>query len=719
MRMLSFLRVEINRIIRSRVTWLFIVLTMSTPLFGFTILKLTYTETASSRMIANPVITGTIGASVLFALFTLFDLDRVNKYKVSMLTDSISSATALHIARMGAIFFVSIVTGFLTILAYFPYTMAGMQSFANPRLYLEFYLIFMIPGMWIGSLIGAISYQISQRMDISLVLVAACVLLNFSGFISRDFILCWLAPYIPILSDGFGNARPIYMGLYNRAFWIMFLVGAWLFSLSFSRKYEKGLFGSMLYNFKKFYLPVTGVIFVLLSINHYKNQPFFNNASIEVDWDALYDTGPRLLCHSVSAEIIPDLDSGTLYGKITYIITSGQSVKKKMIINSGYKIYHISVDGREIAYKDLGDDIHTSKHIEFEIPSGNKMKLYIEYGGYPMTWGAAKPDIGHIDINRNYVELGGSDLTPSLGAAFTAAVTADVILPDHFTLIARHSTVESVTDNGNGTKTWRLLSNDDSFEFFASDYACKIISADEMSVEFYYHKNFADILEKRGIEDVLTDVFDYCTKHFGPLHFLNNNKLILVQTAAVNSGGGADTGLSYMSETTFSIHSLTDPNKGASGKEILAHEIIHQWWGLNRMIMPSEDHPEWSPEGLTVYTTYRLYKEKYGDEYGQKYYVDRWKEEVEKMNRNFYRRHPEYLDIMPKEYAARIRANDLEVAMYSLMPLKIYKAAQLVGGEEAMDLILARLASSNIGSFLTYQEFLDACGLTEEDLELE
>ncbi len=114
-----------------------------------------------------------------------------------------------------------------------------------------------------------------------------------------------------------------------------------------------------------------------------------------------------------------------------------------------------------------------------------------------------------------------------------------------------------------------------------------------------------------------------------------------------------------------------------------------------------------------------MYKEKYGDEYGQKYYVDRWKEEVEKMNRNFYRRHPEYLDIMPKEYAARIRANDLEVAMYSLMPLKIYQAAQLVGGEEAMDLILARLASSNIGSFLTYQEFLDACGLTEEDLELE
>ena len=56
-------------------------------------------------------------------------------------------------------------------------------------------------------------------------------------------------------------------------------------------------------------------------------------------------------------------------------------------------------------------------------------------------------------------------------------------------------------------------------------------------------------------------------------------------------------------------------------------------------------------------------------------------------------------------------------------PLKcmILKAEQLVGGEEAMDQILHGLFNRELDPmypYLTYQEFLDACGLTEEDLNL-
>jgi len=53
----------------------------------------------------------------------------------------------------------------------------------------------------------------------------------------------------------------------------------------------------------------------------------------------------------------------------------------------------------------------------------------------------------------------------------------------------------------------------------------------------------------------LADVFNFCTERFGPLHYLQDNHLKLIQTTAFNFGGGA------------------------AGKEILAHEIIHQWWG--------------------------------------------------------------------------------------------------------------------------------------------
>ena len=56
------------------------------------------------------------------------------------------------------------------------------------------------------------------------------------------------------------------------------------------------------------------------------------------------------------------------------------------------------------------------------------------------------------------------------------------------------------------------------------------------------------------------------------------------------------------------------------------------------------------------------------------------------------------------------------------MPLKILKAEQLVGGEDAMDQILQTLFRRQPNPdypYLTYQDFLTACGLREEELNFE
>ena len=58
---------------------------------------------------------------------------------------------------------------------------------------------------------------------------------------------------------------------------------------------------------------------------------------------------------------------------------------------------------------------------------------------------------------------------------------------------------------------------------------------------------------------------------------------------------------------------------------------------------------------------------------------------------------------------------------YSEMALKIQKAEELVGGEAAIDEILRTLFTQEPDPqfpYLTYQNFLDACGLTEEELHL-
>ena len=129
----------------------------------------------------------------------------------------------------------------------------------------------------------------------------------------------------------------------------------------------------------------------------------------------------------------------------------------------------------------------------------------------------------------------------------------------------------------------------------------------------------------------------------------------------------------------------------------------------------------WSAEGLTVYTTYRIVKELYGEDYAQEHYVDQWQQAVDDYYLNFYVRHPEYLEMLPENEQLAISNSLSRVRQYSEMPLKILKAEQLVGGEEAIDQILHDLFNRELDPmypYLTYQEFLDACHLTEEDLNL-
>ena len=136
----------------------------------------------------------------------------------------------------------------------------------------------------------------------------------------------------------------------------------------------------------------------------------------------------------------------------------------------------------------------------------------------------------------------------------------------------------------------------------------------------------------------------------------------------------------------------------------------------------SDGTDPWSAEGLTVYTTFRIAEKLYGEEYAEKNYLEQWRQAAEEYYLNFYVRNPEYLAALPEDRQLEI-SNSLEyVRQYCEMPLKIRKAEELVGGEEAMDQILCSLFSRELDPaypYLTYQDFLDACGLKEEDLNLD
>ena len=127
-------------------------------------------------------------------------------------------------------------------------------------------------------------------------------------------------------------------------------------------------------------------------------------------------------------------------------------------------------------------------------------------------------------------------------------------------------------------------------------------------------------------------------------------------------------------------------------------------------------------EGLTVYTTYRIVKELYGEAYAQEHYIDQWQQAVNDYYLDFYVRNPDYLANLPEDKQLEITGNLTYVRQYCEMPLKILKAEQLVGGEDAFDQILNRLFNRELDPmypYLTYQDFLNACGLAEEDLNLD
>ena len=189
---------------------------------------------------------------------------------------------------------------------------------------------------------------------------------------------------------------------------------------------------------------------------------------------------------------------------------------------------------------------------------------------------------------------------------------------------------------------------------------------------------------------------------------------------------GAFPGSATWMENILTPETLKDEKRGASAKEVFIHELIHHWWGGYGVSFEEEEI--WGCEGMTVYSTYRLVKELYGEEYAKKYYVEKWIEAVRQQDRNFYNRHPEYLDRLPEAMKNKIRESNSGVNQYNRMPLMLLKAEQLLGGEAEMDALLSRIYKEQVtdrleaGEELTdyaFDDFLRDSGLTEEELQVD
>ena len=727
MKTLKLFPLELGRLLQSRLTWLIVLLTVLSPAAGLVLYRPATSTTMLSLYLANPAMAGGVAGGVLFGALTVYELDRVSRSRADVLMDAAVSPLTMALTRLLALLAAAVGTLALTMLVWLPVSAGLIGSVFSGVDYALAYGLLMGLALPLSILAAGAAYQFTRRADLSLVLFAAFAALSLTVW-ADDWQLCWLNPCVWALSDDFSNFRVFRSVAWMRLTWLAALAGVWTVSYLCVRQYGKGLFGSLARGVRRAYRPVIALALLACSGTAYAAQPFIDHSNPDLTvmsfYEIPYAEGVTFL--SRSAQVFPDTAAGTVTGRASYRFenTSGQEQSISFGVNPGYTISNVQVGGADVPFTVSGYQEYNEARLEVTIPAEEQVELTMEYSGFPQE---SLPTMqGGKELSGDYLCLENTALSPRVmnvlpgENGYPAAI--EITLPASMTAVPFGSSeAEVVSENDDSTRTWRYEDNGAGGILYAGDYVREDIEAGGMTIQFYYGRKHQAVMEAAGAVDAVKAVVDYCTEHYGKLSFGSGETLKLIQSR-VAGGGYATDGASLLDEADFTANNLGDAVKGGGAGEVMIHELVHQWWGLGNMFDTSDSTSPWSAEGLTVYTTYRIVKELYGEAYAQEHYVDQWQQAVDDYYLDFYVRCPEYLEGLPESVRLNISNSLSGMRQYCEMPLKILKAEQLVGGEEAMDQILNSLFNRELDPmypYLTYQEFLDACGLTEEDLSLD
>ena len=727
MKTLKLFPLELGRLLQSRLTWLIVLLTVLSPAAGLVLYRPATSTTMLSLYLANPAMAGGVAGGVLFGVLTVYELDRVSRSRADVLMDAAVSPLTMALTRLLALLAAAVGTLALTMLVWLPVSAGLIGSVFSGVDYALAYGLLMGLALPLSILAAGAAYQFTRRADLSLMLFASFAALSLTVW-ADDWQLCWLNPCVWALSDDFSNFRVFRSVAWMRLTWLAALAGVWTVSYLCVRQYGKGLFGSLARGVRRAYRPVIALALLACSGTAYAAQPFIDHSNPDLTVMSFYEIpyAEGVTFVSRSAQVFPDTAVGTVTGRASYRFenTSGQEQSISFGVNPGYTISNVQVGGADVPFTVSGYQEYNEARLEVTIPAEEQVELTMEYSGFPQE---SLPTMqGGKELSDDYLCLENSALSPRVmnvlpgENGYPAAI--EITLPASMTAVPFGSSeAEVVSENDDSTRTWRYEDNGAGGILYAGDYVREDIEAGGMTIQFYYGRKHQAVMEAAGAVDAVKAVVDYCTEHYGKLSFGSGETLKLIQSR-VAGGGYATDGASLLDEADFTANNLGDAAKGGGAGEVMIHELVHQWWGLGNMFDTSDSTSPWSAEGLTVYTTYRIVKELYGEAYAQEHYVDQWQQAVDDFYLDFYVRCPEYLEGLPESVRLNISNSLSGMRQYCEMPLKILKAEQLVGGEEAMDQILNSLFNRELDPmypYLTYQEFLDACGLTEEDLSLD
>ena len=120
MKTIRLFPLELGRLLRSRLTWLIVLLTAISPAAGLTLYKPADASTMLSMYLANPALAGGVIGGILFGLLTIYELDRTSRSRVEVLTDAVVSPLAMALVRLLSLVTAAALTAGLTMLAWLP-----------------------------------------------------------------------------------------------------------------------------------------------------------------------------------------------------------------------------------------------------------------------------------------------------------------------------------------------------------------------------------------------------------------------------------------------------------------------------------------------------------------------------------------------------------------------------------------------------------------------
>ncbi|MCC0668384.1 M1 family aminopeptidase [Clostridioides sp. ZZV14-6153] len=747
MQSIKFIKDEIKRLFSSKITWTFILVIALIP--GLSIIMYEMPElllqsnlgqelSLSVPVLLNPAKLGALIGTVLFSMFTIYEMDNVYRNKTNGIIETIMDAKSLNLAKVISILVSAIVSVIISMIICLPYSIIKMGEDFSLNIYLINYLVLMLPAILFGILLSAGFYSITRRIDLSIIMLLILIFLSIN--VKDSYLIDWVQTKVTIYSSSFGNALQLRALYWNRLLWSFVSISTYLMGVICTRKYEKNIFSSMMFNMKKVSISILTVVLIASSYSIYALEPYYDDSPptkmenvvdkksgsgvvMATKEDEKLNKDIKLIDSNLDIKINPK--KASLDGKIEYTMenNSGKEQKLKFDLNPGYNVKDIKINGKKAKF-DISKKKQPEGRISLDTTKEKNLKIEIEYGGKLINNQLLEEILSGYIISEENIKIVGSSIYPEpkidVMNTMESMIHGNITLPTGITpVISGISTEKLKVDKKNNECTWKFNTQGTKLTIIAADYVKKDIQAGGIKVQFYYNRKNEDKINKMNAEKIIKDSIAFYMKQYGELERYKVIPLKLVEggaTSSIGTGGKAYENISYMDESIFNPGVFENSiGEGSNGAEVLAHEICHQWWGIIVQVDPMVS--PWSAEGITNYATNKFMEYEYGKEYSKKT-IDNWKKENDKLNRNFYMNNPQYLEKLPENYVFNILSPNSMRLLYNKMPLQLLKVEEILG-QDKFETILKSLYDKYKYNILKYDDFLKACNLTGEELNLE